>query len=96
MPVPPGRDTLPHDVPGQHIALAQAYDGSTRVVGRLDEADLQRPTRCRGGRPAQRRAVRPAGRDDAEYLLKAAGRLPLIDRDRRDLGEAAGWFPLLG
>ncbi|MFR9774525.1 maleylpyruvate isomerase N-terminal domain-containing protein [Micromonospora sp. MS34] len=41
-------------------------------------------------------AVRPTGWDDAEYLLKATGRLPLTDRDRRDLGEAAGWFPLLG
>lgn len=33
---------------GQHIALAQAYDGITRVVAALDDADLQRPTRCRG------------------------------------------------
>ncbi|SBT49657.1 maleylpyruvate isomerase N-terminal domain-containing protein [Micromonospora auratinigra] len=41
-------------------------------------------------------AVRPAGWDDHEYVLKGAGRLPLTDRDRRDLGEAAGWFPLLG
>ncbi|MFG2056294.1 maleylpyruvate isomerase N-terminal domain-containing protein [Micromonospora sp. NPDC048930] len=41
-------------------------------------------------------AVRPTGWDDPEYLLKATGRLPLTDRDRRDLGEAAGWFPLLG
>jgi hypothetical protein len=41
-------------------------------------------------------AVRPAGWDDHEYLLKAAGRVPLTDRDRLELGEAAGWFPLLG
>ncbi|MFE9689785.1 maleylpyruvate isomerase N-terminal domain-containing protein [Micromonospora sp. NPDC005806] len=41
-------------------------------------------------------AVRPTGWDDREYLLKATGRLPLTDRDRRELGEAAGWFPLLG
>ncbi len=41
-------------------------------------------------------AVRPAGWDDHEYLLKATGRLPLDDRDRLELGEVAGWFPLLG
>ncbi|MGC1215033.1 MAG: hypothetical protein WA890_27710, partial [Micromonospora sp.] len=41
-------------------------------------------------------AVRPTGWDDREYLLKAAGRVPLTDRDRRELGEAAGWFPLIG
>jgi hypothetical protein len=41
-------------------------------------------------------AVRPVGWDDHEYLLKAAGRVPLTDRDRLELGEAAGWFPLLG
>ncbi|PWU57451.1 hypothetical protein DLE60_24460, partial [Micromonospora globispora] len=41
-------------------------------------------------------AVRPAGWDDREYLLKAAGRVPLTDRDRLELGEAAGWFPLIG
>ncbi|MFF5172322.1 maleylpyruvate isomerase N-terminal domain-containing protein [Micromonospora sp. NPDC000089] len=41
-------------------------------------------------------AVRPTGWSDAEYLLKAAGREPLTDRDRQELGEAAGWFPLLG
>ncbi|WBB73726.1 maleylpyruvate isomerase N-terminal domain-containing protein [Micromonospora sp. WMMD1128] len=41
-------------------------------------------------------AVRPAGWDDHEYLLKATGRVPLTDRDRFELGEAAGWFPLLG
>ncbi|MGC5018868.1 maleylpyruvate isomerase N-terminal domain-containing protein [Micromonospora sp. DT47] len=40
--------------------------------------------------------VRPAGWDDAEYLLKAAGRERLTDRDRQELGEAAGWFPLVG
>lgn len=28
---------------GQHIALAQAYDGITRVIGDLDDFDLQRP-----------------------------------------------------
>ncbi|WFE37561.1 maleylpyruvate isomerase N-terminal domain-containing protein [Micromonospora sp. WMMD998] len=41
-------------------------------------------------------AVRPAGWDDHEYLLKATGRVPLTVRDRFELGEAAGWFPLLG
>ncbi|WP_422737522.1 maleylpyruvate isomerase N-terminal domain-containing protein [Micromonospora sp. WMMD729] len=41
-------------------------------------------------------AVRPAGWDDREFLLKATGRLSLTDRDRLELGEAAGWFPLLG
>ncbi|MFI6264398.1 maleylpyruvate isomerase N-terminal domain-containing protein [Micromonospora sp. NPDC051006] len=41
-------------------------------------------------------AVRPASWDDHEFLLKAAGRLPLTDRDRLELGEVAGWFPLLG
>ncbi|MFI6331211.1 maleylpyruvate isomerase N-terminal domain-containing protein [Micromonospora chersina] len=41
-------------------------------------------------------AVRPTGRDDRDYLLKATGRVPLTDRDRLELGEAAGWFPLLG
>ncbi|MEH0843033.1 maleylpyruvate isomerase N-terminal domain-containing protein [Micromonospora sp. CPCC 205711] len=40
--------------------------------------------------------VRPAGWDDVEYLLKAAGREALTDADRRELGEAAGWFPLIG
>ena len=32
----------------QHTALAQAYDGITRVVADLDDDALQRPTRCRG------------------------------------------------
>ncbi|MCP3787825.1 maleylpyruvate isomerase N-terminal domain-containing protein [Micromonospora sp. A3M-1-15] len=41
-------------------------------------------------------AVRPVGWDDRDYLLKATGRVPLTDRDRLELGEAAGWFPLLG
>ncbi|MFG1880834.1 maleylpyruvate isomerase N-terminal domain-containing protein [Micromonospora sp. NPDC049102] len=41
-------------------------------------------------------AVRPAGWDDREFLLKATGRIALTDRDRLELGEAAGWFPLLG
>ncbi|MFC4018537.1 maleylpyruvate isomerase N-terminal domain-containing protein [Micromonospora sp. GCM10011542] len=41
-------------------------------------------------------AVRPASWDDHEFLLKATGRLPLTDRDRLELGESAGWFPLLG
>lgn len=41
-------------------------------------------------------AVRPAGWDDQEFLLKATGRISLTDRDRLELGEAAGWFPLLG
>ncbi|MGQ5260680.1 maleylpyruvate isomerase N-terminal domain-containing protein [Micromonospora sp. ZYX-F-536] len=40
--------------------------------------------------------VRPTGWDDHEFLLKATGRLPLTDRDRLELGESAGWFPLLG
>ncbi|WP_410810643.1 maleylpyruvate isomerase N-terminal domain-containing protein [Micromonospora sp. 067-2] len=40
--------------------------------------------------------VRPSGWDDQEFLLKATGRLPLTDRDRLELGESAGWFPLLG
>ncbi|MEV0805448.1 maleylpyruvate isomerase N-terminal domain-containing protein [Micromonospora sp. NPDC050200] len=40
--------------------------------------------------------VRPSGWDDAGYLLKAAGREPLTDRDRAELGKAARWFPLLG
>ncbi|GIJ22104.1 maleylpyruvate isomerase N-terminal domain-containing protein [Micromonospora lutea] len=31
-----------------HIALANAYDGITTVVTSLNDADLQRPTRCRG------------------------------------------------
>lgn len=41
-------------------------------------------------------AVRPASWDDEEYLLKATGRLPLTDHDQVELGEVAGWFPLLG
>jgi hypothetical protein len=41
-------------------------------------------------------AVRPVGWSDADFLLKAAGRLPLTERDRHELGEVAGWFPLLG
>ncbi|MDG4761203.1 maleylpyruvate isomerase N-terminal domain-containing protein [Micromonospora sp. WMMD710] len=40
--------------------------------------------------------VRPAAWDDHEFLLKATGRIPLTDRDRLELGESAGWFPLLG
>ncbi|MGC4813987.1 maleylpyruvate isomerase N-terminal domain-containing protein [Micromonospora sp. DT228] len=40
--------------------------------------------------------VRPAGWDDQDFLLKATGRVPLTDRDRLELGESAGWFPLLG
>jgi hypothetical protein len=39
--------------------------------------------------------VRPYSWTDADYLLKASGRLPLDPRDRVELGEAAGWFPLL-
>jgi len=39
--------------------------------------------------------VRPNGWTDADYLLKASGRIPLDARDRVELGEAAGWFPLL-
>ena len=38
----------------------------------------------------------PARGSDRTYLLKATGRLPLTDRDRLELGEVAGWFPLLG
>lgn len=38
-------------------------------------------------------AVRPAAWSDADYLLKATGRLPLTDRDQLELGEVAGWFP---
>ncbi|MEO3745938.1 maleylpyruvate isomerase N-terminal domain-containing protein [Plantactinospora sp. B5E13] len=41
-------------------------------------------------------AVRPADWSDRDYLLKATGRLPLTAPDRLALGEAAGWFPLLG
>ncbi|HEY0697283.1 MAG TPA: maleylpyruvate isomerase N-terminal domain-containing protein [Micromonospora sp.] len=41
-------------------------------------------------------AVRPADWPDHEYLLKATGRVPLTGQDRVALGEAAGWFPLLG
>ncbi len=40
--------------------------------------------------------VRPADWDDLAYLGKATGREALTDRDRVALGEAAGWFPLLG
>ncbi|MEU7609071.1 maleylpyruvate isomerase N-terminal domain-containing protein [Micromonospora sp. NPDC049204] len=40
--------------------------------------------------------VRPVGWDDQDFLLKATGRVPLTDRDRLELGESAGWFPLLG
>ncbi|GAB3795042.1 maleylpyruvate isomerase N-terminal domain-containing protein [Micromonospora zhanjiangensis] len=41
-------------------------------------------------------AVRPPDWSDPDYLLKAAGRIPLNGTDRRVLGDAAGWFPLLG
>ncbi|MFI7435264.1 hypothetical protein [Micromonospora haikouensis] len=41
-------------------------------------------------------AVRPAGWDDGDFLLRATGRVPLTDRERWELGEAAGWFPLIG
>ncbi|WP_030487692.1 maleylpyruvate isomerase N-terminal domain-containing protein [Micromonospora chokoriensis] len=40
--------------------------------------------------------VRPAGWSDRDFLLKATGRVSLTDRDRLELGESAGWFPLLG
>jgi hypothetical protein len=40
-------------------------------------------------------AVRPASWSPTDYLLKAGGRLPLTARERRELGSAAGWFPLL-
>ncbi|WP_433355389.1 maleylpyruvate isomerase N-terminal domain-containing protein [Micromonospora saelicesensis] len=40
--------------------------------------------------------VRPSAWDDHDFLLKATGRVPLTDRDRLELGESAGWFPLLG
>jgi uncharacterized protein (TIGR03083 family) len=41
-------------------------------------------------------AVRPSRWSDADFLLKAAGRVPLTERDRHELGEVGGWFPLLG
>lgn len=41
-------------------------------------------------------AIRPADWSDVDYVLKATGRLPLTAHDRLVLGEAAGWFPLLG
>lgn len=41
-------------------------------------------------------AVRPGDWSDVEHLLKASGRIPLSAHDRRELGEAAGWFPLIG
>ncbi|WP_262848166.1 maleylpyruvate isomerase N-terminal domain-containing protein [Mumia quercus] len=31
-----------------HLPLVEAYDGITQVVARLDDSDLQRPTRCHG------------------------------------------------
>jgi hypothetical protein len=40
--------------------------------------------------------VRPAAWSDGDYPLKATGRVPLTDRERWGLGEAAGWFPLVG
>ncbi|MEV1155298.1 maleylpyruvate isomerase N-terminal domain-containing protein [Micromonospora chokoriensis] len=40
--------------------------------------------------------VRPVAWSDHDFLLKATGRVPLTDRDRLELGESAGWFPLLG
>ncbi|MFY1688883.1 maleylpyruvate isomerase N-terminal domain-containing protein [Plantactinospora sp. WMMB782] len=41
-------------------------------------------------------AIRPADWSDVDYLLKGTGRIPLTAHDRQVLGEAAGWFPLLG
>ncbi|GIJ81048.1 maleylpyruvate isomerase N-terminal domain-containing protein [Micromonospora phaseoli] len=41
-------------------------------------------------------AARPPGWTDHDYLLKAAGRLALTDPERRDLGEIAARFPVLG
>ncbi|GAB3966260.1 maleylpyruvate isomerase N-terminal domain-containing protein [Plantactinospora veratri] len=41
-------------------------------------------------------AIRPPDWSDTDYLLKGTGRLPLSPHDRLVLGEAAGWFPLLG
>lgn len=38
----------------------------------------------------------PAGWDDAEYVLKATGRMPLTGNDRAPLGALADRFPLLG
>lgn len=38
----------------------------------------------------------PEDWDDEMYALKATGRLPLTDEDRRTLGTAAGSFPLFG
>jgi Mycothiol maleylpyruvate isomerase N-terminal domain len=40
-------------------------------------------------------AVRPRAWTDADFLLKGSGRVPLTERDRHELGEVAGWFPLL-
>lgn len=31
-----------------HLPLVEAYDGISEVVARLDDSDLQRPTRCHG------------------------------------------------
>ncbi|WFF02118.1 maleylpyruvate isomerase N-terminal domain-containing protein [Micromonospora sp. WMMD964] len=40
--------------------------------------------------------VCPTAWSDHDFLLKATGRVPLTDGDRLELGESAGWFPLLG
>jgi hypothetical protein len=60
---------------------AAAFNRPSGVVARWTETD---------------EAVRPADWSDVDYLLKATGRLPLSPPDRTALGEAAGWFPLLG
>ncbi|GAB3854372.1 maleylpyruvate isomerase N-terminal domain-containing protein [Micromonospora andamanensis] len=41
-------------------------------------------------------ATRPAGWNDHDYLLKAAGRVPLGEPERRALGGPAARFPVLG
>jgi len=40
--------------------------------------------------------VRPPAWDEATYVLKGAGRLPLDDAERKLLGDRAGAFPALG
>jgi hypothetical protein len=41
-------------------------------------------------------AERPPSWDDATYVLKATGRVPLDDADRESLGEWAGAYPAFG
>lgn len=40
--------------------------------------------------------TRPDGWNDHDYLLKATGRLPLTEPERRAAGEFAARFPVLG